>query len=77
MIFLRCNVCGSFRTENGEDVALRVSVLEEEITRLRKALEWYAKGGRAVFSEGYSARPVEHWNFLVTKIARDALEGME
>jgi hypothetical protein len=38
VIFIRCNSCGSFRNENGEDVALRASILEKEVIRLRQVL---------------------------------------
>jgi hypothetical protein len=63
MKFLRCNVCGSFRTENGEDVALRVSVLEEEITRLRKVLARIRNAS------------LPHEEPVSREIARAALEG--
>lgn len=53
--------------------AIEAIVAENE--RFRQALEWYAKGGRAIFSEDYLHRPVERWDFIATKVAREALEG--
>ena len=37
----KCVACGSFRTENGEDIAIRVSKLEAENERLQNIVQIY------------------------------------
>ena len=53
--FVQCVACRSFRTENGEDVARRVSQLEAENARLREALKVISQNRtdeRRIYTEG-------------------------
>lgn len=38
--FIKCIACGSLRTTNGEDIANKVNLLEDENARLREALSF-------------------------------------
>lgn len=63
--FRQCVACKAVRTENGEDVAVRVVDLEIENARLREALERISKAS------------MPHEEPVSRMIALAALEGKE